>query len=262
MTTTSAELAPAPEQLFDLTGRSALVTGASSGLGVDFARGLRAAGAQVFVAARRADRLEALCAATPGLTAITCDLADSASVAAAAARVHREVGALDVLVNNAGLSVPARAEHESMTDFRHVIDVNLTGTFQLTQLMAQPMLAAGRGSIVNVASIMGLVASSPNRQASYCASKGALINLTRELAVQWARRGVRVNAIAPGWFPSEATLELMQEGPANDYVRQNTPLGRVGHPHELLGTLLLLASDAGAFLTGQVIAVDGGWTAR
>lgn len=259
---TAALDVPAPAELFDLTGRTALVTGASSGLGVDFALGLRRAGATVFVAARRIDRLQALCAQHPGLTAIACDLADPASVAAAADHVNAEVGALDVLVNNAGLSVPARAEDEDMADFRHVLDVNLTGTFQLTQLIARPMLSAGRGSIVNVASIMGLVASSPNRQASYCASKGALINLTRELAVQWARRGVRVNAIAPGWFPSEATAELMEPGPAHDYVRQNTPLGRVGNPSELLGTLLLLASDAGAFLTGQIIAVDGGWTAR
>jgi NAD(P)-dependent dehydrogenase (short-subunit alcohol dehydrogenase family) len=262
VTSVLAERLPTPAELFDLTGRTALVTGASSGLGVDFALGLRRAGAAVYVAARRLDRLEALCDANPGLTPIACDLADASSVEAAATRIAAEVGALDVLVNNAGMSIPGRAEQESMTDFRRVIDVNLAGTFQLTQLIARPMLEAGRGSIVNVASIMGLVASSPNRQASYCAAKGALVNLTRELAVQWARRGVRVNAIAPGWFPSEATTELMEDGPGNDYVRANTPLGRVGDPTELLGTLLLLASDAGSFLTGQIIAVDGGWSAR
>jgi NAD(P)-dependent dehydrogenase (short-subunit alcohol dehydrogenase family) len=262
VTVALADDVPAPADLFDLTGRTALVTGASSGLGVEFALGLRRAGAAVYVAARRVDRLEALCAANPGLIPLACDLADATSVEAAATRVNADVGALDILVNNAGMSIPARAEHETMPDFRAVIDVNLHGTFLLTQLLARPMLETGRGSIVNIASIMGLVASSPNRQASYCAAMGALINLTRELAVQWARRGVRVNAIAPGWFPSEATTELMAPGPGNDYVRANTPLGRVGRPAELLGTLLLLASDAGTFLTGQVIAVDGGWTAR
>lgn len=148
-----------------------------------------------------------------------------------------------------------------MSDFGYVMNVNVHGTFRLTQLLARPMLDAGRGSIINVASILGLVAASPNRQASYCASKGALISLTRELAVQWARRGVRVNAIAPGFFPSELTTELM-DGPGNDYVTRNTPMARTGDPNELLGALLLLAGDAGTFITGQVIAVDGGWTAR
>ncbi|MEV5410977.1 SDR family oxidoreductase [Thermopolyspora sp. NPDC052614] len=252
---------PGPADLFDLTGKTALVTGASSGLGVHFAIGLRHAGASVYVAARRVDRLNDLCARHPGLIPIACDVSDEDSVAEAAARINGEVGALDILVNNAGTSVPSRAEHESMADFRYVMDVNVHGTFKLTQLLARPMLDAGRGSIINIASILGLVAASPNRLASYCASKGALISLTRELAVQWARRGVRVNAIAPGFFPSELTTELM-DGPGHDYITRNTPMARTGDPNELLGTLLLLAGDAGTFITGQVIAVDGGWTAR
>lgn len=255
-------IASTPAELFDLTGRTALVTGASSGLGIEFALTLQAAGAQVFVAARRTDRLEKLCADHPGLVAIACDIANPDSVEAAADRIQHQVGHLDILVNNAGTSIPARAENEKLSDFRYVMDVNVNGAFYLTQLIGRAMLEHGSGSIVNIASILGLVAASPNRLASYCASKGAVISLTRELAVQWAGRGVRVNALAPGFFPSELTTELLDDEAGGAYIRHNTPMGRPGRTSELCGTLLLLASDAGAFITGQVIAVDGGWTAR
>ena len=141
--------------------------------------------------------------------------------------------------------------------------MNLTAVFHLCQLAARTMLDAGAGSIVNVASILGLVASAPINQASYVASKGAVVALTRELGCQWARRGVRVNALAPGWFPSEMTQESMIEDDASmAFVRRNTPMGRMGHEHELDGALLYLASDASTFVTGQTLAVDGGWTAR
>jgi NAD(P)-dependent dehydrogenase (short-subunit alcohol dehydrogenase family) len=251
-----------PAEIFDLRGRTALVTGASSGLGVDLARTLRAAGATVFVAARRRDRLEALVAEDAGFRPIQCDVSDQASVDAAVTEIHSQIPTLDILVNNAGTTIPARAEDERIEDFRYVLDVNLVGAFHLSQLVGRRMLEAGGGSIVNVASILGMVASSPNRQAAYCASKGALLNLTRELAVQWAKRGVRVNAIAPGFFPSELTTELLEDGPGGEYVRANTPMSRPGRPGELRGTLLLLAGDAGSYITGEVIAVDGGWTAR
>jgi NAD(P)-dependent dehydrogenase (short-subunit alcohol dehydrogenase family) len=254
--------APTPGQMFDLTGRTALVTGASSGLGVEFALALRAAGANVVVAARRADRLASLCQAHPGLTAVACDVSDSASVASAHREVSDRVGNVDILINNAGLSIPARAEEESLDDFRYVLDVNLVGAFQLCQLVGRQMIENGGGSIVNVASILGLVASAPNRQAAYCASKGAIINMTRELAVQWARYNIRVNALAPGFFPSEATADLLDDDAGATYVRRNTPMSRSGRSGELSGALLLLASDAGSYLTGQVLAVDGGWTAR
>jgi hypothetical protein len=141
--------------------------------------------------------------------------------------------------------------------------VNLTGLFGLTQLVARSMLARGSGSIVNIGSILGLVASAPINQASYAATKGAVVNLTRELACEWARRGVRVNAIAPGWFPTEMTNEGMFE--AEDglrYLRRNCPMGRGGEPHELDGALLFLAGDASTYVTGVTLAVDGGWTAR
>lgn len=251
-----------PNQMFDLTGRTALVTGASSGLGVHFALALRAAGARVVVAARRADRLASLCAADPELIPVPCDISDIDSVDAAHREIEERVGPVDVLVNNAGTSVPTRAEDEDLADFRYVMDVNLVGAFRLTQLVGRRMIERDGGSIVNVASILGLVAAAPNRQAAYCASKGGLINLTRELAVQWARHGIRVNALAPGFFPSEATAELLDDDAGSAYIRRNTPMARAGRPEELSGALLLLASGAGSFMTGQVIAVDGGWTAR
>lgn len=257
-----APIAVSPGEMFNLTGRSALVTGASSGLGVQFALALQAAGANVVVAARRVDRLTALCAANPGLTAVSCDISDPASVQAAHQEVQQRIGDIDILINNAGTSIPARAEEESLDDFQYVLDVNLLGAFRLTQLVAKQMIERDGGSIVNVASILGLVAAAPNRQAAYCASKGGLINLTRELAVQWARYNVRVNALAPGFFPSEATAELLDDEAGGAYIRRNTPMARPGRTEELCGALLLLASDAGSYITGQVIAVDGGWTAR
>lgn len=251
-----------PSALFDLTGRVAIATGASSGLGVGMAAGLAAAGATVVVMARREDKLKELCSRHERMEAVACDVADDASIERAVERVLAEHGCVDVLVNNAGTTVGAKAEDESMADFRYVMDVNLNGAFLLSQLCGRAMLAQGRGSIVNIASILGLVAGAPASQAGYCASKGALVNLTRELAVQWADRGVRVNAIAPGWFRSELTEEMLDSESGQRFVLRNTPMRRAGQLGELVGTLLLLASDAGSYITGQTIPVDGGWTAR
>jgi NAD(P)-dependent dehydrogenase (short-subunit alcohol dehydrogenase family) len=152
------------------------------------------------------------------------------------------------------------AEEQALVDWRAQLDVNLTGVFLCAQRFARPMLAAGRGSIVNVASILGLVASGQVRQAAYAAAKGGVVNLTRELAAQWARRGVRVNALAPGWFPTEMTDEMFSDEGSLRWMRNRTPMGRAGALSELAGPLLLLASDASSFVTGQTIAVDGGWT--
>lgn len=250
--------------LFDLDGRVAVVTGASSGLGSRFARVLHAAGATVVVSARRADRLEQLAddlgervLVVPGDVSSASDRDELVDAAL------EELGTIDVLVNNAGIGRTNPAEDEPLDDWNDVVEVNITAVFHLCQLAARTMLDAGAGSIVNVASILGLVASAPINQASYVASKGAVVALTRELGCQWARRGVRVNALAPGWFPSEMTQESMIEDDASmAFVRRNTPMGRMGHEHELDGALLYLASDASTFVTGQTLAVDGGWTAR
>jgi hypothetical protein len=252
------------DSLFSLDDHVAVVTGASSGLGDRFTRVLHAAGATVVVGARRLDRLDALAAELGDrVVPVACDVAvdaDCERLVDAAAAVAG--GRIDVLVNNAGIGTPYPAEDEPLDHWRQVVDVNLTGLFVLTQLAGRRMLAQGSGSIVNIASMLGMVAAAPIKQASYCATKGAVVNLTRELACQWARKGVRVNAIAPGWFPSEMTDEMFGDESSMAFLRRNCPMARGGTEDELDGALLFLASRASSYVTGVTIPVDGGWTAR
>jgi NAD(P)-dependent dehydrogenase (short-subunit alcohol dehydrogenase family) len=248
--------------LFDLSGQVAVVTGASSGLGDRFARVLHAAGATVIAVARRADRLEALAAAHERMVPVVADVSKPEQLEHVVERAVNGHGRIDVLVNNAGLGEPAPAVDEDLDAFRYVLDVNLVGLFHLSRLAAVPMLAAGRGSIINVSSILGLVSSWPIANAAYTASKGAVVQLTRELACQWAEQGVRVNAIAPGYFPSEATAGLADNPGMMRHITRNCPMRRLGEPHELDGALLFLAGPASTYVTGQVLTVDGGWTAH
>jgi NAD(P)-dependent dehydrogenase (short-subunit alcohol dehydrogenase family) len=250
------------QNLFDLTGRVAVVTGASSGLGEGFARTLAEAGATVVAAARRADRLETLAAEVPGLVPVVCDITaaeDRARLVETAAAIN---GGIDVLVNNAGKPGPPDALSESADEFDSILEVNLSSGFHLSVATVKA-LPEGRGaSIINISSVVGLVSTAPIGGAGYAASKSAVIGTSRELAGQWGRRGVRVNAIVPGWFDTEMTDGLFANEKSAGWVRRNTMLGRGGQQGEVDGALLFLASDASSYVTGHVLTVDGGWTAR
>jgi NAD(P)-dependent dehydrogenase (short-subunit alcohol dehydrogenase family) len=167
-----------------------------------------------------------------------------------------------VLVNNAGVSYTVGIEQETLEQFEQAMEVNTTGVWHLTKLCAPHMVERGSGSIVNVASMLGHVGSAPIKQANYCASKGAVVNMTRELALQLSRKGVRVNALCPGYFPSEMTEPMIGDDASENYLRTYGGIPRMGEDHELDGALLLLATDAGSYITGHSLLVDGGFTAR
>lgn len=240
---------------FGLEGRTALITGASGGLGEHFARTLAAAGASVVLAARRCDVLVALVddLVAAGFTAeaMSLDVADASSIAAASDRLL----SIDILINNAGVVRDRSALDQSIEDWDTVIDTNLKGAFLVAQAVAPHMKAKGRGSIINVASILGL------RQAGgvlpYAVSKAGLIQMTKVLALEWARHGIRVNAIAPGYIKTDLNSDFW-ESDAGKTMLKRIPQRHLGNPEDLDGPLLLLASDASAFMTGSVLVVDGG----
>ena len=251
-----------PTSQFRVDGKIAIVTGASSGLGARFARVLHAAGATVVLTARRLDRLETLSAELPGSLPVQCDVADETQRISLINTVMQTYGRIDILVNNAGITHKVPIEAETIDQFREVMEVNTTAVWHLCKLAGESMVANKSGSIVNVASILGMIAGTPVKQANYAASKGAVIAMSREIAVQWARKGVRVNSLCPGWFVSEMTAGMDTDEGSQKYVMQNSPIPRMGAEHELDGALLFMASDASSFMTGQAIVVDGGWTAR
>ena len=252
-----------PVERFALDNRVALVTGASSGLGAALARGLAAAGATVVAAARRVERLEALVAeikATGGnALAVVLDVTEPASVAAAFDAAEQRAGVVDVIINNAGIADPQRFVRIAPESRDRVMDTNFTGVWNVAREGVDRLLAAALpGSIVNVASMLGLHAQVG--QAAYCASKGAVLQLTKVLALELADAGIRVNAVAPGWFLTEMNEAFFATAAGQDYVTR-MPAKRIGDPDELVGTVLLLASDAGSFINGSVFTVDGGLTA-
>ncbi|RVU20856.1 SDR family oxidoreductase [Streptomyces antnestii] len=259
--------APRPAaELFSLEGRTALVTGASAGLGARFAAVLAQAGATVFAAARRIDRLKELADSDARIHPVACDVSQEADRTRLVDTALAATGRIDILINNAATSGETRAEDESPGAFADVLDVNLTAPFHLARLIAEAPAPTegppvGR-SIVNISSILGLVSAAPLGGASYAASKAGLIGLTRELAGQWGRAGTRVNALAPGWFRTEMTADLFGDERSRRWIERNTLLGRGGEAQELDGALLFLASDASTYCTGQVLTVDGGWTTR
>jgi NAD(P)-dependent dehydrogenase (short-subunit alcohol dehydrogenase family) len=247
---------------FDLTGKVALVTGASSGLGVHFARTLATAGASVAIAARRADRLASLQAelqaAGGKAVAVELDVQSGDSITAAFAAVEQALGPIDIVVNNAGISIVKPALEMPVEDWDAVVNTNLRGAWLVAQTAGKRWLMAKRpGVIVNIASILGL--RTIGQVAPYNASKAGLIHLTRALAMEWARHDIRVNAICPGYIETEMNGDFWKT-PAGQRLIDRIPQRRIGKPEHLDGALLLLASDAGTFMTGSVLTVDGGHT--
>ncbi len=254
---------PALSELFNLAGRVAIVTGGSRGLGQEMAEGLAEAGASLMLCARRAEWL------TPAVTAMRergftvngmlCDVAKAADVQAVVDATVARFGKVDILVNNAGVTWAAEPETMPLEKWQKVIDINLTGAFLFAQAAGRDMLTRQWGRIINVASITGLHASvNGPHYAPYAASKAGLLGLTRELAASWGRQGIRVNAIAPGFFHSrlaDTAIEMFE--PA---IKATSPIPRVGLPGELKGVAVFLAADASNYITGQTIIVDGGRT--
>ena len=246
-----------------LEGQVVIVTGASSGLGEQLARALASAGATPVPAARRAERLARLERELPGVHAVACDVTDAGDRERLVETVIDRYGRLDGLVNNAGVGETAPALKTSTEAFARVLEVNVTAPFALSCLAASRMRSSGGGSIVNVASVMGLRSIGQIPDAAYVASKAGLIGLTRELASQWGRYGIRVNAVAPGFFASEMTAELGDDPEAfPQFLLERTPLGRGGRTGELDEAVLFLLGRGSSFVTGHVLSVDGGMAVR
>jgi NAD(P)-dependent dehydrogenase (short-subunit alcohol dehydrogenase family) len=246
--------------LFDIKGKVALVTGASSGLGDHFARTLAAAGATVVAAARRTDRLDALVAEVTRdggkAIAVPMDVTDRASIDAAFAHMRDKAGAPDIVVNNAGIAQGKAAIDLTEEDWRQVMNTNLDGAWRVAQASAKAMIAGGKGgAIINTASILGLRVA--NSLLAYATAKAALIQMTHALALEWARYKIRVNAIAPGYVDTEINSGFFKTD-AGQAMMKRVPMRRIGTPGELDGALMLLASGASSYMTGSVIVVDGG----
>jgi gluconate 5-dehydrogenase len=251
--------------LFDLSDKVALVTGGSRGLGLEIATGLAEAGAQVAITARREAWLrtadETLRALGTSPLVISCDVSDPQQVELAVTATLEKYGRIDVLVNNAGISWGAPVDEMPVEKFRAVMDVNALGVFLMARRVGREMIRVGRGKIVNIASVTGLVGSTSEvlDAIGYTASKGAVISLTRDLAVKWAPHGITVNAIAPGYFPTRMTEGVFAKSLAK--IEAEIPMGRVGRPGELKGAAIFLSSPASDYVTGHVLVVDGGYSA-
>jgi gluconate 5-dehydrogenase len=250
------------KQLFDLTGRVAIITGGSIGLGRQMAEALAEVGANLVLCARKKERCEEAAHTLEKLgvrvLALGCDVKDQASVEQLVAATVSEFGRIDILINNAGISWGAPTEKMTLAEWNKVIETNLTGTFLCAQAAGRIMLKQERGKIINMASVSGLKGAPPEavEAIAYHASKGGVISFTRDLAVKWARHNIQVNAIAPGWFPTHMSDKVIEH--KRDYLLSHIPARRFGTDHDLKGAAVFLASDASAYVNGHVLVVDGG----
>src|SRR5690349_12762138 len=248
--------------LFDLSGRVAVVTGGNGGIGFGMARGLAAAGAAVVVAARNREKSETAVAALTALGAasefIAVDVADPASCQAMIAEALMRFGRLDILVNNAGMSIRKPPQDYAIAEWRQVLDTNLTGVFALCQAAYTPMKHQGGGKIINIGSMMSIFGGA--YAAPYSTSKGGIVQLTKSLGTAWAKDNIQVNAVLPGWIDTELTRDARAQVPGlNERVLNRTPAGRWGVPADLAGVAVFLAAPASDFVTGAAIPVDGGY---
>lgn len=251
--------------LFNLKGRVALITGASSGLGKRFAEVLAEQGAKVVLVARRLEKLEENVKAIESkggeCIAIQCDATKESDVAACVEKAVAHFGKIDILVNNAGLALGGSAETVSGDDFAKVMNINVNGVFYFAREVGKNMIQNKYGRIINIASMYGLVGNKFSACLSYHASKGAVVNFARGLAAEWAKHNITVNNIGPGFFDSEMTGSFISVEPFKNFVKNSTCMERTGRPEELDTALLFLAADGSSYITGQTIYVDGGWTA-
>jgi len=252
--------------MFDLTGRAALVTGGARGLGYAMARALARSGALVLLMDRDEPGVQraAMTLTGEGLTvrAMAGDVTRPEDSLQAVTFMQETWGSVDILVNNAGITIHVPAEDMTLDQWQSMLDVNLTGVFLVAQACGRQMIAQQRGSIINIASMSGLIVNYPQPQSSYNVSKAAVIMLTKSLASEWAHLGVRVNAIAPGYMRTEMTAPYFQDANLARYWIEPTPLGRPGDPAELEGAAVYLASDASSYVTGHVLVIDGGYSVR
>lgn len=252
------------KQLFDLSGRVAIVTGGSIGLGRQMAEGLAEMGVNLTLCARKQERCEEaagqLAARGVKTLGLSCDVKEPSSVREVVARTAEQFGRIDILINNAGVSWGAPVEEMTLEQWNNVMDTNLTGTFLFSQAAGKVMIGQNRGKIINIASVAGLGGASSELQAiGYHASKGGVIAFTKDLACKWAQHNIQVNAIAPGWFPTHMSQWVVEHHKKT--LLDKIPLHRFGGDDDLKGAAIFLASDASAYVTGHVLVVDGGQTA-
>lgn len=252
------------KKMFDLTGRVAVVTGASSGLGVQMAKALAGQGADIAILARRKEKLDAVAEEIKKLgvkcISVQCDVSNTEAVTAAADTVLSSYGKVDILINNAGTGVVGPAEETGDDDWEFVMSVDLDGVFKVAREFGKIMIKNKYGRIINIASMYGMVGNMALPSSAYHAAKGGVVNLTRALAAEWAKHNITVNAICPGYFATELTKDTLSTESFTEYMKSTVPVGRYGDEGELDSSAIFLSSDESSYVTGVILPVDGGYT--